>query len=193
MTPSADETPPAPRLSRRNRIAAVLAMTAMWTLLWGELSWGNLIGGLAVATLITIFFPLPEVGVHLHIRPAALLRFLAHFARDLVVSSILVAWAASRPRLRLRNAVIAVRLRGRSDLNLTLTGQALTLIPGSFVLDARRDTGTLYIHVFDVRDAEDLARIRRNVLALETRIVRAVGSAEEVHIIDSAEGKDAMP
>lgn len=182
-----------PRLRGRTRIAAVLAMTAMWTLLWGEFSWGNLIGGIAVATLISVFFPLPVVGVHLRLRPVALARLLAHFTRDLIVSSVLVAWAALRPRLRLRNAVIAVRLRVRSDLNLTVTGQALTLIPGSFVLDARRDTGILYIHVFDVRDAEHLARIRRNILALEARIVRALGTAEEIRLIDVAEGKAATP
>lgn len=161
-------------------------MTAIWILLWGDITWGNLIGGIAVAVVVLAVFPLPTVAFHGRVRPLRVVVFLAYFARDLVVSSAQVAWAAIRPRGRLRNAVIAVALRIPTDLNLTLTGEALTLIPGSLIIDARRETGTLYIHVLDVKNIDDIRRFRFEVLALEERLVRAFGSPDEVRQLEAA-------
>lgn len=174
------------RASWPDRVLALAAMTVMWTLLWGDVSWGNVIGGAVVAMLVIAFFPLPPLRFQGRIRPWALVVFLAHFAWDLVVSSAQVAWAAIRPNGEVINALIAVRLRVRSDLNMTLTGEALTLIPGSLIVDADRDTGTLYIHVFDVKSLEQVERFRARVLALEARIVRAIGSRDEVRMINNA-------
>lgn len=169
-----------------DRILALVAVIVMWTLLWGDISWANVIGGMVVAVLVVVFFPLPPVRFQGRIRPWGLAVFLAYFARDLVISSAQVAWAAIRPRGQVTNALIAVRLRVRSDLNMTLTGEALTLIPGSLIVDADRDTGTLYVHVFDVTSVEQVERFRARVLDLEARIVRAIGSRDEIRALNNA-------
>lgn len=174
---------------RRTRYVSLLVMAAFWTLLWGDISWANAVGGLAVALVVTASFPLPDVALLGRIRPWGVLRFLAYFVRDLIFSSVQVTWAAIRPGRRVRNAVIAVTLRVQTDLNLTFTGEALTLIPGSLIIDARRDTGTLYIHVLDVKNRHEVERFRRSVLALEARIVRAFGTDDDLRKIDVAEGK----
>ncbi len=171
----------------RQRLIAIAGMTAIWILLWGDLSWGNALGGVAVAIVVMVIFPLPHIAFHGRLRAWGTVRFLAYFTRDLIVSSGQVAWAAVRPRGRLRNAVIAVPLRVRTDLNLTMTAEALTLIPGSLIVDARRDTGVLYVHVLDVRDIEDVERFRRGVLDLEARLIRAFGSADEIRQIEAEE------
>lgn len=67
-----------------------------------------------------------------------------------------------------------------TDLNLTLTAEALSLVPGSLILEADRGTGTLYVHVIGVRTLDEVERFRRGVRELEERIVAAVGSAEEL-------------
>jgi multicomponent Na+:H+ antiporter subunit E len=109
---------------------------------------------------------------------------------DLVVSSVQVAWVAVRPSRELRNAVVAVRLRVPSDFNLALTSEAVTLVPGSVTVEADRESATLYVHLLDVRDRAEVERLRHRVRALEGRLVRAIGSDEELRRLKVAEGRD---
>lgn len=180
-------------MSRRSRardtLVAVGALTAVWMLLWGVFSWATLLGGLVVAVVVLAVFPLPPVTFGGRLRPVGLVRFAARFLTDLVAASAQLAWTAFRFRHRPRSAVIAVRLAVRTDLNLTLCGEAVSLIPGSLIIDTDRAAGVLYIHVFDVGDREAVERFRREVYALEARIVRAVGSAAELEQITDQGGR----
>jgi multicomponent Na+:H+ antiporter subunit E len=169
----------------REQVIAASWMVLMWNLLWGRFHLGNLVGGLLVAIAVLVFFPLPPVTLDARLRPGALLRFTARFLTELVTASLHVAWTAVRPGYRPRSAIIAVDLRVRTDLNLTLTAEVLSLVPGTLILDVDRRTGVLYVHVFDVRGAADLAGSRRRIQDVERRLVRAVGSPAEVRLLES--------
>lgn len=188
---------PQPVLTRRerirNRIVAVAALVLVWTLLWGEFSWANVIAGLLVAAVVLIFFPLPPVTFAGRIRPLGLLRFSLRFLTDLVVASLQVAWLAFRPGRLPRSAVAAVPLRVHSDLNLTLIAEAVSLTPGSLIVEADRATGTLYIHILGVESTADVEQFRHDVLALEARLIRAVGSDTELRRIGSPPPADPPP
>ncbi len=183
MTPAPPADPPNPPLTRaarrRNRIVAVTALVTIWVLLWGTFSWANVISGLAVAAVLLAVFPLPPVTFAGRIHPLPLLRFGWRFLRDLVVASAQVAWLALRVGHTPKSAIIAVPLRVNTDLNLTLTAEALTLVPGSLILEVDRKTGTLYIHVIGVRSLDEVEQFRRGVLELEARIIAAIGSDDE--------------
>ncbi|TCC00678.1 Na+/H+ antiporter subunit E [Micromonospora zingiberis] len=187
MTPAEPTSPPNPPLSRtavrRNRIVAVTFLVVVWVLLWGTLSWANVISGLVVATILLTVFPLPPVTFAGRIHPLGTARFLVRFLRDLVVASVQIAWLALRPRHVPRSAIIAVRLRVNTDLNLTLTAEALSLVPGSLILEADRNSGTLFIHVINVDSLSEVEKFRGEVLELEARIVAAIGSPEEQRLV----------
>ncbi|MEV6812635.1 Na+/H+ antiporter subunit E [Micromonospora sp. NPDC051296] len=183
MTPAPPTDPPNPPLSRRawrrNRIVAVTCLVAVWVLLWGTLSWANVISGLVVAAVLLAVFPLPPVTFAGRIHPLPLLRFALRFLLDLVVASAQIAWLALRVGHTPRSAIIAVQLRVNTDLNLTLTAESLSLVPGSLILEADRSTGTLFIHVINVDSLAEVEQFRRGVLDLEARIIAAIGSADE--------------
>ena len=164
----------------RDRLIAIIVLTTVWMLLWGVFSWASLLSGLIIAALILAAFPLPPVTFAGRVRPLGCLRFAARFLGDLVTASAQLAWTAVRFGYEPSSAVIAVRLAVRTDLNLTLCGVAVSLIPGSLILDIDRDAGILFIHVFDVSGLDEVERFRRDVLALEARIVRAIGSDAEL-------------
>lgn len=153
----------------------MLWLAAVWTMLWGRWSWGTALAGVLVAIVITVLLPLPRVVLGGRVHPWGLVRFALRFVRDLVVSSIQVSWWALGPATSLRNAVVAIELRSRSDLLVTITSEALTLVPGSIVIDVDRPRSTIYAHVLGVRGPDDIERFRRDVLALEERVIRAFG------------------
>ncbi|WP_428965242.1 Na+/H+ antiporter subunit E [Micromonospora fluostatini] len=171
--------PLTPRDRRRNKVTAVIGLIVVWVLLWGTLSWANILSGLVVALIVLAVFPLPPVKFSGRVRLLPSLRFVLRFFYDLVVASAEIAWLALRFGHTPRSAIIAVPLRVTSDLNLTLTAEALSLVPGSLILEVDRSTGTLYVHVINVRSREEVERFRRSVLELEARIVNAIGSPEE--------------
>lgn len=73
-----------------------------------------------------------------------------------------------------------MQLRTDSDLLLTIVAEALTLVPGSLVIDMDRPQRTLALHILHVRDLADVDRRRAAVLAEEERVVRAFGSADQI-------------
>ncbi|MCW3813388.1 Na+/H+ antiporter subunit E [Micromonospora sp. DR5-3] len=165
---------------RRDQAVALGWLAAIWLLLWGDLSWDNLLGGILVGAAVLVFFPLPPVTFGGRLRPGALLVLAITFVGELVSASVHVAAIAVRPGYRPRGAIIAVPLRIRTDLNLALTAELISLVPGTLILEVDRDHGVLYVHVLDVRGPEDLTGSRERVLAVERRVVRAVGSPQEV-------------
>jgi multicomponent Na+:H+ antiporter subunit E len=170
----------------RSRLVTLIGLVAVWVLLWGSLTWLTVVGGALVALVVVAVFPLPPITFDGRIRPGALLTFAAFFLRDLVVASAQIAWLAVRPGEPPRSAVIAVPLRVPSDLVLTLTAEALSLIPGSLIVEAERATGTLYVHVIGVRSMDDVERARRSVVDVEARIVRAIGSDADRQSLEGA-------
>jgi len=168
-----------PRRRAATQWPTAVWLAVVWILLWGDLTVGTVLAGLAVGLVITIALPLPSIAATGTLRPLGLARLVVVFARDLVVASVQVAVLAFRPR-EPASAVIGVRLRSASDLYLTLTAELCSLVPGSIVVEAHRLTGTLYLHVLDVATAGGVEAARRSVLDQEERVLRAFASDAEL-------------
>ena len=157
----------------------VLWLTAVWIGLWGSVTAANVLGGLAVAAVLVLLLPLPSGGGHGVVQPAALLRFGLRFAVDLVVSSAQVVALVLRPRLALRQGVVAVRVPGASEGLLTLLGNAISLTPGTLTLDVDLRSSTLYVHALDVgAGPEGVRDLRQGLDDQAAAAVRAVGSSD---------------
>jgi multicomponent Na+:H+ antiporter subunit E len=168
----------------RDRAIAVVALVIVWMLLWGVFSWGYLVSGLIVAIVVLAVFPLPPVTFAGRLRPVGLLRFAGRFVADLMVASVQLAVLAFRFGHEPRSAIIKTPLRVPSDLVLTLTGEAVSLVPGSLIVDTDQASTTLYIHVLAVADRAEVESFRRSVYDVEARIVRAIGSDAEIARLD---------
>ncbi|MEH0931733.1 Na+/H+ antiporter subunit E [Micromonospora sp. CPCC 205558] len=174
------------RLGRRRDQAVALGwLVLVWILLWGDITWANLVGGLLVGAAVLVFFPLPAVSFGGRLRPRALLAFAGRFVIELVSASLHIARIAVQPGYRPRGAIIGVRLRVPTDLSLALTAEAVSLVPGTLILEVDRDAGTLYLHVLDTHGPADLDVAREHTLAVERRIIRAVGSTAELRRVET--------
>nr|WP_205808848.1 Na+/H+ antiporter subunit E [Micromonospora sp. HNM0581] len=168
-------------------------LVLVWNLLWGEFTWGNLVGGLLAAVVVLLFFPLPPVAYQGRLRPWGLLVFGGRFVVELVRASAHVARIAVQPGYTPRSAIIGVRLRVPTDLNLALTAEVLSLVPGTLIIELDRDAGILFVHVLDVRGPDDLVAGREQVRAVERRIVRAVGSDAELSRVRTEPADKELP
>ena len=132
-------------LVQPRRLATIVALALMWCGLWGELSAGNILAGLAVAIGVTaIGVGTPGKG---GVRPIPLIRLLALVASDLVRSTINVAVEIITPNDYTDESIIAVDVPLPSRDHQLMLVVAITLTPGTAVVDADPDTGTLYLHL----------------------------------------------
>lgn len=184
-------TPSGPAV-RRRRVppALVVWLTLVWIALWGTVSVVNVLTGVVVALVVLVLLPMPVAGTRLAFRPLGVLVFVVLFAVDLVVSSLRVAWQAIGPRRLPRSSVIAVPLSTRSDLTLTATVLALNVMPGSLVVEIRREaTTTLFVHALAADTPATIESARRSVARLERRVLAAFGTREELAAsVRSSEG-----
>jgi len=165
---------------RRPQLRMSIVTTVIWVLLWGDLSLANLVSGFLLGLLITWVFPLPPIDFHGRFRLWPHTKLIAILLFDLVRSSFVVAAQAFHFGHTMRNAVVRVDLKTHSDLYLTLTSELVSLVPGTLVMEARRQESVVYLHVMDVRSDADIGAARRKVLEAEERVVRSFGSDDEV-------------
>ncbi|WP_182353107.1 Na+/H+ antiporter subunit E [Flaviflexus huanghaiensis] len=154
-------------------------LTIVWTLLWGEVSTGNVVAGFLLALLLTTITPLPDATFDGGFRPIALGRLAVAFIFDIVKASIQIATFAILGR-HPKGAVIRVQSRGHSDVFLTMVAGLTSLVPGSVVIDVHTTSGTLYIHVFDIEMAGGLEAAHQAVLDQEERVLRAFASHDQL-------------
>jgi multicomponent Na+:H+ antiporter subunit E len=105
---------------------------------------------------------------------------------DVVVASIQVALKAIWPTWQPMNAIIDVQLLTRSDLVTTLTAEAISVVPGTVVIDIDRERGLLYCHELGAYDHDDIERARARILRTEERIVLAIGTRAQARAVHEA-------
>lgn len=162
------------------QLPLIIALVLLWMLLWGTISLLSFGTGVVVAVSVTRMFYLPPVELSGRFNPFWFLLFLVQFLYDLVVASFQVSWQAIRPRGIKINSVIAVDLVTRSDFVMTLTAIAISLVPGSLVVEIDREDSILYLHALGVENEEQATKLREKVLGVERMLVRALGSREDI-------------
>ncbi len=162
------------------QLPMLLGLILLWMVLWGQFTVLGAVTGIVVAVVVTRFFYLPPADFSGRINPWYAFVFLFHFFLDVAVASFQVAFQALSPRPIPRSSVIGVQLHTRSDLIMTLDAIAMSLVPGSLVVEADRERSILYLHTFATHTTEDVEAMRRKVLVVEARIVRAIGSKADL-------------
>jgi len=193
-TSTASETASARKVSRtevRGRIwqqlPLLLGLVVLWAVLWGQLTWLSILTGFIVAITVTRVLYLPPADISGRLNVWYSLVFLTHFVVDVTVASFTVAFQALNPRPIPTSSVIAVQLCTRSDFVMTLDAIAMSLVPGSIVVEVDRERAILYFHTFDTTTSADVEAMRDKVLVVEARIVRAIGSKADLARIQDTE------
>ena len=169
------------------QLPLLIGLVLLWMVLWGQVTWLSIVTGIIVAIVVTRVFYLPPVDLSGRINVWYTLVFLAHFFVDVAIASFTVAFQALNPRPIPLSSVIGIQLRTRSDLIMTLDAIAMSLVPGSLVVEADRERSILYLHTFATTTTKDIELMRKKVLVVEARIVRAIGSSTDLQRIERNE------
>lgn len=97
--------------------------------------------------------------------------FIAFFIYELFKANLRVAYDVITPSHTMRPGVIAIPLAAKTDMEITLLANLISLTPGTLSLDVSDDRSVLYIHGMFVDDPDELrheikAGFERRVLEL---------------------------
>lgn len=147
-----------------------LLFAAVWAALVGEVDTPHLVFGFILGYGV-LWLLRPAIGGSYHRRLPMFVGFVLFFLRELVVSTLRVAWEVITPRKLRHTGIIAVPLDARTDTEITVFANLLTLTPGTLSLDVSDDRRVLYVHAMFVDDPDAMRReikegMERRVLAL---------------------------
>ena len=160
--------------------AAILWLIILWVLLWGDLSFANVVSGFVVAVFVLAFARVPRLLRRNNmqtprVRPLSLLYFMGFVFAELVKSNLVLAWEIITPGSSINNGVVAVPLRTSQPITMMVVANVITLTPGTMTIDAKGEPAVLYVNVLFLHDVEE---VRRDLLHLEELAVKAFGSRE---------------
>jgi len=142
-----------------------ILLAVNWALLTGQFNLENLVAGFVIGFLLlwilrqsfgqTDYFP--------KVRNA--IAFSLNFMRELLLSNLSVARTVLfEPRDKIHPAFLAIPLEAKTDAEIALLANLITLTPGTLSLDVSTDRSVLYIHTLDVEDVDALRdEIKRNL------------------------------
>ncbi|GAB3728055.1 Na+/H+ antiporter subunit E [Nocardiopsis nanhaiensis] len=174
------------------QIPVALGMTVVWMLLFKGFeprpeSLGLAVTGFAVSVAIMMLFPMPPIAPGFRFWPVQGLYLFFYALVKMVIASLQVTAQVFRPGPPVRSSVIAVRMRTDSDLMLVSTAIVTSVIPGSVIVEVAQPEHILYVHVLGAEDDEGVDVAKRDVLNLEERIVRALGTRQDIAALETAQ------
>ena len=149
------------------RLLTMALLVAAWCALWGSVSVANVLSGTLVAVAATLFAGVDREAGGLRIVP--LLHFLWLVLVDLVVSTVYVAWEILTPTDHTDEAIIAVDTEVGSRSHFLMLVVAITVTPGTAVIDSDADTGRLYLHLLHAEKASEIEEHVRQLAELSCR------------------------
>lgn len=84
------------------------------------------------------------------------IRFALFFIYELFMANLRVAYDVVTPSQYMRPGVVAIPLSVKTDTEITLLANLISLTPGTLSLDVSDDKSVLYIHAMFVDDPDEL-------------------------------------
>ncbi len=149
-----------------------LILAFVWAALTGEFALRNLVAGFVLGFVI-LFVTRRVVGVPRYgHRTLNVIRLVGFFVWELIKANLRVAYDVLTPGLQIRPGVVAIPLDVRTDAEITLLANLITLTPGTLSLDVSADRSVLYIHAMYIDDPKAVRlRIKRG---FERRVIEVL-------------------
>ncbi|HWH24836.1 MAG TPA: Na+/H+ antiporter subunit E [Candidatus Limnocylindria bacterium] len=139
-------------------LLANLLLAVVWGAMTGNFALGNLLVGFVIGFVALyasqrVFGPAPYLQ-----RGSRVVAFIGFYVWELMMSNVRVAIDVVTPRHHARLGAVAVPLDARTDVEITVLANLLTMTPGSLTVDVSDDRRVLYVHAMFVGDPDAFRR-----------------------------------
>lgn len=133
-----------------------IILSLAWAAIAGNFSILNIFVGFMFG-LLAIWLVREQLGAGLYFRKSRkIISLMFLFIYELVLSTLKVALLVVKPKLDFKPGIIAYPLAVKSDIEITLLANLITLTPGTLSVDVSDDKKTLYVHAIDATDPDGI-------------------------------------
>lgn len=147
-------------MSRRLLMNFLLALA--WMALTGKFTFSNFLFGFFLSFVIMFFQSRKPESRRYFTRLPKTIAFVFFFLYELVKANIQVAYDVVTPTFYMRPGIVAIPLDAKTDLEITLLANLISLTPGTLSLDVSDDKKVLYVHAMYVKDRDDFVATVKN-------------------------------
>jgi len=138
----------------------------------GEFSLGGLLSGFIVGYgALWLTKPLYRNKQYFLRLPKVLL-LIGYFVKELLVSNFRVLWDVITPKHISHPGIIGVPLDAKTNLEIMLVANLISLTPGTLTIDVSEDKKILYVHVMFLEDVEETIHAIKD--GLERRVLEVM-------------------
>jgi len=130
----------------------------VWALLNGEVNNTNLFIGFVIGYAILGSTRNENAKTSYFMKVGQVIQFTIIFVKELLISSVRVAYDVVTPTDYAKPGIIAVPIDAKTDLEITSLANIISLTPGTLSLDVSKDRKHLYIHVMFIDNPDELRR-----------------------------------
>ena len=168
---SAPRTPPTSGTSAAAMFAGNLLLALFWVAMSGHFDVVNLLVGFAFGYLVLYVLQRVMGRSSYFTRTSGLVRFVGFYIVEVVRSNLRVAFDVVTPTDYAKPGLVAVPLDARTDVEITLLSNLITMTPGTLAVDVSDDRSVIYVHAMYLEDPDELRRqikddLERRVLEL---------------------------
>lgn len=138
--------------------AVSIVMAVIWATVSGSFTLLNLIFGFVLSLLTLWLLRERFVGREYTSRARRVFSLILLFLVELAKSAWRVAHLVLKPNMDLKPGIFAYPLTVKSDWEISLLANLITLTPGTLSVDVSDDRSTLYVHAIDCSDVEAARR-----------------------------------
>ncbi|MEJ5298838.1 MAG: Na+/H+ antiporter subunit E [Armatimonadota bacterium] len=133
-----------------------MVLALAWAALHGEFSLTSLSVGFAVGyLLLALLVRGGLVGDNPYTaRVSRAAGFIVFFLWELVLANIRIAYDVLTPKHHMQPGIVAIPLDAKTDAEITLLANFITLTPGTLSLDVSEDRSVLYIHAMYIQNGD---------------------------------------
>lgn len=137
------------------RVLMNFLLALAWVALTGKFVLANFLFGFVLSFLIMWVNSRDADSQRYFMRIPKVISFVFFFLYELLKANLQVAYDVITPTFYMRPGIVAIPLSAKTDLEITLLANLISLTPGSLSLDISDDRKVLYVHGMFIKNKEE--------------------------------------
>jgi len=147
----------------KTKFLSNILLTLIWVFLTGGYALNNFLFGFVLSFIILWIISSNENSGRKYFKIVPkVISFALFFLWEMIKANIQVAYEVITPPHNMKPGIVSLPLDAKTDLEITLLANLITLTPGTLSLDVSSDRSVLYIHSMYVLDRDEFIEDIKN-------------------------------
>ena len=146
----------------KTRFLSNILLTFVWVALTGSFAFLNFLFGFVLSFFILWVTTKNRQEAKYFVLIPKMIAFFFFFIYELIKANLQVAYDVVTPKFYMKPGIVSVPLDAKTDMEITLLANLISLTPGTLSLDVSNDKKVLYIHAMYVTDKQKFIESIKN-------------------------------